>query len=479
MADAADIVHLMVELGPDKGRRIAVPETGARIGRSSQNDIELTDPSISRFQCRVFFKPDGLLWLADLGSTNESLVNGRPVLECKLNVGDTIEIGESIIRVIADNLKGVVTAPPRPAETPPPLPVSQPSFAPPPAFSPLASDGPPPVPEGTAGKIDLGLVGGREAEPDGTAPAGSARRWLWLVLVLMVAFAAVALMKSNLWKPRADGTTKTVAAENTFEIFYEKVNASPSNIFRYALSLENDRLSVQIDSLAENRHVSRQKTVAKDILDKFRSDVGAAGFFGLDASYQGLQPDAHNLADLEITIGPRSRRSVVLNRIEPDEFKHVREMIEEFAKNELGLITISLSPEKLLELARAACLQGQKLYGEREVKYGNLLESIRAFEEARLYLETIEPKPDFYPTVIEGIEDGAEELGTKCENYQFLARKSIKMQDWSTAAENLRVILELVPDSSMPNDAMKKIVEKYRVPSEKELIDVERRIKRR
>jgi pSer/pThr/pTyr-binding forkhead associated (FHA) protein len=72
-----------VEAGPDTGRRITVPPAGGRIGRSSQNDIELTDPSVSRFQCRVFFKPDGLLWVADLGSTNETLLNGAGVLEAR------------------------------------------------------------------------------------------------------------------------------------------------------------------------------------------------------------------------------------------------------------------------------------------------------------------------------------------------------------------------------------------------------------
>lgn len=473
----------MVEIGPDKGRRITVPELGARIGRSSQNDIELTDPSISRFQCRVFFKPDGFLWIADLGSTNETLVNTKPVLESRLNLGDTIEIGESIIRVIADNLKGMAAPPPAPpaarSSEPPPLAAhpegSQPAYAPPPAFAPLAAEEPS-APGGPtpAELVDLGLVKKKRAEQFEGGPASSGmRRWLWLLLVMMVAVAAVAVVKSNLWKPGAVGMAGA-AVENTFSIYYEKVNGSVSNIFRYALVLENEKLSVQIDSLLENRHVSREKKVAKDVLDKLKSDLDSGGFFKLAATYQGLQPNVHESADLEVAIGPRHHRSILLNRLEPDEFKHSREMIEEFAKNELGLITISLSPERLVEMARDACLQGQKLYGEREVKYANLWAAIHAFEEAKFYLDTIEPKPEFHKTVINGLAESHKDLKEQLDEFRFQSEKSRKLQDWKTAAENLRIILEMVPDGSI-----QEYSEKYRVPAEKELIDVERRLDRK
>ena len=34
----------------------------------------------------------------------------KPVLENRLNVGDTLDIGESVIRVVCDNIKGTITA---------------------------------------------------------------------------------------------------------------------------------------------------------------------------------------------------------------------------------------------------------------------------------------------------------------------------------------------------------------------------------
>ena len=243
MSDGTDIVHLMVEAGPDKGRTLSVPATGARIGRSSQNDIELTDPSVSRFQCRVFFKPDEMLWIADLGSTNESLVNAKPVLESKLNIGDTIEIGETVIRVVADNLKGIVpSAPPAApkAEEPPPV-VQHAAYAPPQTFTPLMFGDSERGKEQKPGPaFDLGLDKD-SAEAVAAARSTGTQRWLWLLLVMMAGIAVIAVIKSGILRPHADASANGPAVENTFAIYYEKVNGSVSNIFRYELTLENGK----------------------------------------------------------------------------------------------------------------------------------------------------------------------------------------------------------------------------------------------
>jgi len=87
----------------------------------------------------------------------------------------------------------------------------------------------------------------------------------------------------------------------------------------------------------------------------------------------------------------------VLNTLEPEVFKTVREAIEEFGQNELGLAALALAPEKLIDLARSASLLGRNLYDQREVKHDNLAKAIRSLNEAKWYLETIEPKPVSMP----------------------------------------------------------------------------------
>lgn len=420
--------HLLVETGPDAGRRITVPDAGVRIGRSSQNDVELTDPSVSRFQCRVFPKPDGELWVADLGSTNETLLNGAAVIESRLKPGDTIEIGETVIRIVSSQLANPAAAP-----------------------------------ASVAPDLDLGLNPASSSAP---RPTGS-RRGLWLLLMLAVLVVGVVMARQALNRqappPEAAGSALPL-----LDVVYEKVEASPQNIFRYELRLTGETLAVRLDSLADGRHVARDKAVDPELLRSLVGDLERSGFFSLQPLYEGLAPQVHDALDLTLTIGPRTRRVKVINRTEPEGFKAAREMLEQFARTELGLAAIALPPEKLRELARDATLLGQKLFAEREVRYENLSRAIRAFEEAQWYLETLEPKPDFYPAAVSGREEAARHLQQRVEDARFQADRAIKLRDWEAAARQLRMLCEMVPDRGD---------ERHR-EAQRLLLDVERRLKR-
>lgn len=422
--------HLLVEAGPDAGRRITVPPAGVRIGRSSQNDVELTDPSISRFQCRVFPKPDNTLWVADLGSTNETLLNGVPIMESRLTPGDVIEIGDTRIRIALDELNPTTPA----AATPAPV-----------------------------EETDLGLQGGAEQ----SATASPARSWLWLILVLALGAIGFAVVRATLNQP-TPATDAGAGKLALLDVLYEKVEASSRNIFRYELRIADGTLSVRLDSLEDGRHLNRDKKVDPDTLRSLVGDLDRSGFFDLQAVYEGLAPNVHDSLDLTITLGARTRRVQVVNRTEPEAFKAARDLLENFARTELGLAAVALPPEKLIELSRDATLLGQKLFAEREVRYENLSRASRAFEEAQWYLETIEPKPDFYPTAVSGLEESRRQLQQRVDDARFQSDRAIKLRDWDTAARQLRMICELVPDRGD---------ERHR-EAQRLLLDVERRLKR-
>jgi hypothetical protein len=78
-------------------RRLALPAAGGTIGRSRGCDVVLEDIAISRRHAEIRPGPDG--WtLADLGSTNGVLVNGRAVRGPQpLHPGDRIEMGSTEI----------------------------------------------------------------------------------------------------------------------------------------------------------------------------------------------------------------------------------------------------------------------------------------------------------------------------------------------------------------------------------------------
>ena len=96
--------HLFVSAGPDRGKQINVTPEGIRIGRSSKNDVVLVDPRLSRHHCRLFFRPDGNLCVADLGSVNKTYVNDIEVQEAVLNAGDIISLGETKISFVGEGI---------------------------------------------------------------------------------------------------------------------------------------------------------------------------------------------------------------------------------------------------------------------------------------------------------------------------------------------------------------------------------------
>jgi hypothetical protein len=64
------------------------------VGRSPDNEVTVTDNSISRRHARIFFV-DGEFVLSDMGSTNGCAINGVTVLHksTKLAHGDIVRIG--------------------------------------------------------------------------------------------------------------------------------------------------------------------------------------------------------------------------------------------------------------------------------------------------------------------------------------------------------------------------------------------------
>jgi hypothetical protein len=84
---------------PDGGTRdVVVPPEGLTIGRATDNDLVAVDGRVSRHHGRIVGRR-GTLVYSDLGSTNGSRVNGVPVTEVVLGVGDRLEVGDTALVV--------------------------------------------------------------------------------------------------------------------------------------------------------------------------------------------------------------------------------------------------------------------------------------------------------------------------------------------------------------------------------------------
>jgi eukaryotic-like serine/threonine-protein kinase len=77
------------------------------LGRGTETNCRIQDPSISRRHCQITNCPQGLL-IADLGSSNGTYVNGQPISHwVALNSGDQVVLGQNQVEIHA----AVIAAP--------------------------------------------------------------------------------------------------------------------------------------------------------------------------------------------------------------------------------------------------------------------------------------------------------------------------------------------------------------------------------
>lgn len=80
--------------GYDKGRIFRDLPTPFTIGREEGNLICLNDERVSRCHLKIISDQEDVVVL-DLDSTNGTLVNGKPITVCRLELGDCIRIGRT------------------------------------------------------------------------------------------------------------------------------------------------------------------------------------------------------------------------------------------------------------------------------------------------------------------------------------------------------------------------------------------------
>lgn len=442
--------ELLIETGELKGKRFSVTETGLRLGRSSSNDLHVADEELSRNHC--LFEQDGEagIRVVDLASANGTFVNSVQLAAepRALKPGDIVEVGGVRICIVAEG------------ELPPPAAVAKPAGA----------------------AVDLGLgpkPAAGEAPAAGAAPA--ARRSplanvLWAVAALSVVSAIIIVLMA----PNGRGTSKrpdavqqaAAASAELTSLFYEKVEADASRIFRYQMTIDAAGvLRVVYDDVpGENRHVDKSAKLNETALARIGEIFDSSGWNDLDREYVGQDADSENALKrwrIRLVRGGTVKQVLVDNVFEPEAFLSVREALETFSRNELGIWALQYSRDKLIELSAESERIADGKWEEREVEYGNLANAVKAYKEAVFYLETVNPKPANYADLKDKLRKAVDELDNRYKEQRFRADRAINLGEWDTAKEELRVLCDLVPEKSDPRHA----------EANSKLVDVETRIK--
>lgn len=425
-------LEVLITNGESAGRIFEVGAGGVRLGRSSSNDIPIPDGELSRNHC--LFEPvgeDGIR-VTDLASANGTLVNGEMLGDDPrvLAPGDLVEVGATILKVVGEG---------------------------------------PVVPEGA---VDLGLNWPEaEGRPEAKRRSPLANA-LWAAAVLLVVGAIGLILLVPRGREEPDSPA-AVTGESPFvrEVWYEKVAATTNGIYRYELSVSPEgEIRVRLDDTVENRHPNIPPRSLGEAARKELNDILAYETLRkMDSESIGVEPDPPALTSwsLKVVYTTDVRTVRIVNAQEPEPFRAVREKLEAFCNNELGVHALQYPREKLLALAQEAVVQGQGKWADRDVEHGNVFAALTAFRQAIFYLETIDPKPACIEVARRGLEDATKELDHRYGEQRFLAERALKLGHWDEAQRELAVLLEMVPDR---NDS------RYREASAK-LVDVEKRLK--
>ncbi len=419
--------ELMIMTGELAGKKFEVKAGGLRLGRSSSNDIHVADEELSRNHCLFEVDGDDGIRLVDLASANGTFLNGNQLKDepVRLKVGDTIEVGSLILTVVDDD-------PPR--------------------------------------SVDLGL-GVKDAATAASAPKPRSpiANFLWVIVVLMVGAAAYLVWSTSGVDENAPKAITEVQPTIT-EFTYEKVDANTKSIFRYELSLMPDgQLKVVVDDVpGENRHLVKSQKLDEKAMAELNSILDFKTIREIDREYVGLEADGNSLVswNLRVVYTSRVRSIRIENTDEPQGFRNVREKLEAFSKNQLGVWALQYSREKLIELAEAAIAVGKAKWEDREVNYGNVFGAVKAYQEALFYLDTVNPKPPCIETARAALAEAEAEHTKRYNDQRFLADRAINLKQWESAKNELKILLEMVPD---------RADERNREASAK-LVDVEKRL---
>ncbi len=87
---------LFVIRGNDQGSRFEFGEGTTSLGRDASNDIQLHDTEVSRRHAQIYAAGD-VYTVSDLNSSNGTFVNGRPIEAHRLESGDHLQIGRTLM----------------------------------------------------------------------------------------------------------------------------------------------------------------------------------------------------------------------------------------------------------------------------------------------------------------------------------------------------------------------------------------------
>ena len=118
--------------------------------------------------------------------------------------------------------------------------------------------------------------------------------------------------------------------------------------------------------------------------------------------------------------------------------------------NALGMQAVQRSREELAKSAADNEELGDKMWEERDAKYGNLFASVRFYKLALGDLDSLGASAGDASRLQERVARSKAELDRRYKDVRYEAMRSAKVRDWDNALVEYRKIREMIPDRGDP-----------------------------
>ena len=493
--------QLVIAEGKEAGREFVFDQTSVLIGRTSECDVVLYDPGVSRKHCRIFSEAEGY-FVEDMGSSNGTKVNGSPIKKKQLADGDALSLGPVVFNFAAvvidadpatdsgtgeegqgphtrivsaaevkrSRNKGIAMVPEGAGEDKLKEIARTSTKTMQAVAKPRSSNGALVKQSGEASQVPA--PSSRRSNPGGATPLSAAER----ARLKRKSGAAGGL--KIMW---AEGSTAKKAmmasAVGIFALgvlgglayaFWPKPNRNEHQIEPVALSASPIEMSFGLGT--DGEPVTWERPDQKVFDFEFKAPVkavvvlhyqakdissGEVVIYVNGAEIAQVPPDTLgvNERQLEVLIKPEILKKGETNKVVFDNVKNPPGADPWRIWNpwvEVALLP-ELPPEQLKQEASNEYMKGMKMWEQREIGAGNTWSAYKAFRETWLMLESHpDPKPSTYNLARDKMKDAAQELDRLCNKLLLGAQTSYNQKRFEEARNELEHINEFFPERKHP-----------------------------
>ena len=300
----------------------------------------------------------------------------------------------------------------------------------------------------------------RHEQNELNAPKRRFSNLLFYVIVICsaVIFVSMFIILQENQKQSPEIITEKKIIPGPFLVYYEKIKATPDNLFRFALRIEGGNAYFNVDDLKSQRHYSKViDKVNPSLLETLKKEIDGTTFMSLQQQPpESAQDNMNETRSLTISCDYKINSITVKNTYAPGAFETIERSINEFAGN-FGLQTIDLSPEELKARAEELYQKAEDLFQNREAKPEKLLDAIARYQMAVEYLDQFSPKPSTWDKARKRASEAESILKKMRDDLNFECQRLMRLKDYEKAKEISAKMMELYPQDAKEYQTLKDL----------------------